>query len=76
MTTNSAARAWTAALVVSSLAFAAVHHVGPAGEEWTAVAFVYRTLAGAYFGVVYQLRGFAVAAWTHTLYDVYVLSFG
>jgi hypothetical protein len=23
---------------------------------------------------VYQVRGFAVAAWTHALYDVYVLS--
>ena len=62
-------------MVASSLIFAAVHHLGVAGEEFTLSAFVYRTLAGAYFGVVYQLRGFAVAAWTHCLYDLYVLSF-
>ena len=31
-------------------------------------------LAGAVFGVIYQLRGFAVAAWTHSLYDLYVLA--
>lgn len=66
--------AWTVALVVSSLVFAGVHHLGPAGEEFTVVAFVYRMLAGAYFGVIYQLRGFAVAAWTHSLYDLYVLT--
>ncbi len=71
-----AVASWTLALAVSSLVFAAVHHLGPQGEDFTAVAFVYRTLAGVYFGVVYQLRGFAVAAWTHALYDVYVLSFG
>lgn len=67
-------RAWLAALVLSSLIFSLAHHVGPAGEAFTFDAFVYRTLAGAFFAVVYHLRGFAVAAWTHALYDVYVLS--
>ena len=68
--------AWGIALLASSLVFAGVHHLGPSGEDFTAVAFLYRTLAGAYFGVIYQLRGFAVAAWTHALYDVFVLTFG
>ncbi len=67
-------RAWMFALVLSSLVFSLAHHVGPAGEAFTFAAFVYRTLAGMFFALVYQLRGFAVAAWTHALYDVYVLS--
>lgn len=67
-------RAWLAALVLSSLLFSLAHHVGPAGEPFTYAAFVYRTLAGVFFALVYQLRGFAVAAWTHALYDVYVFS--
>jgi hypothetical protein len=67
--------AWGVALVASSLVFSAVHHIGAGGEPFTMAAFVYRTLAGAYFGVIYQLRGFAVAAWTHCLYDLYVLTF-
>jgi len=67
-------RAWIAALVVSSLLFSIAHHIGPAGEAFTFAAFVYRALAGAFFALIYQLRGFAVAAWTHALYDVYVLS--
>jgi membrane protease YdiL (CAAX protease family) len=67
-------RAWVVALVLSSLAFSLAHHLGPVGEPFTFAAFVYRTLAGVFFALVYQLRGFAVAAWTHALYDVYVLS--
>jgi membrane protease YdiL (CAAX protease family) len=69
-------RAWLIALVVSSLVFSLAHHVGPAGEEFLFAAFVYRTLAGMFFAAVYQVRGFAVAAWTHALYDVYVLGLG
>jgi hypothetical protein len=69
-------RAWFLALVLSSLAFSLAHHVGPVGESFTFAAFTYRTLAGAFFATVYQVRGFAVAAWTHALYDVYVLSLG
>lgn len=69
-----AKRAWLLALVLSSLAFSLAHHLGPVGETFTFAAFVYRTLAGVFFALVYQIRGFAVAAWTHALYDVYVLS--
>ncbi len=69
-------RAWLAALVVSSLVFSLAHHIGPAGEPFSFAAFTYRTLAGAFFAIIYRVRGFAVAAWTHALYDVYVLSLG
>jgi membrane protease YdiL (CAAX protease family) len=68
-------RAWLVALVVSSLVFSLAHHIGPAGESFTFAAFVFRALAGVFFALVYALRGFAVAVWTHMLYDVYVLSF-
>jgi membrane protease YdiL (CAAX protease family) len=67
-------KAWIAALVVSSIVFSLAHHVGPMGEPFRFAAFVYRGLAGVFFALVYQVRGFAVAAWTHALYDVYVLS--
>lgn len=67
-------RAWLIALVVSSILFSLAHHVGPSGEAFRFQAFVYRALAGAFFAAIYQVRGFAVAAWTHALYDVYVLS--
>jgi len=65
---------WVAALLVSSLLFAAVHHLGPYAEPFSGGAFVYRSIAGALFGVLYRVRGFAVAAWTHALYDLLVLT--
>lgn len=67
-------KAWLIALLVSSFAFSIAHHIGPAGEVFQFSAFTYRFLAGVFFAAVYQVRGFAVAAWTHALYDVYVLS--
>lgn len=67
-------KAWFIALLVSSVLFSLAHHIGPSGEAFRFSAFTYRLLAGVFFAAVYQVRGFAVAAWTHTLYDVYVLS--
>ena len=64
------------ALAISSMVFALVHHIGPGGEPWSSMAFVYRTLAGGLFGLIYIYRGLGVAVWTHALYDVYVLSVG
>ncbi len=62
------------ALAASSIMFSLAHHLGVAAEPFTSVAFVYRTLAGVIFGLLYLFRGFAVAVWTHGLYDVFVLS--
>jgi hypothetical protein len=67
-------RAFLAALLLSSLTFSLAHHIGPHGEAFAFDAFVYRSLAGVFFALVYQIRGFAVAAWTHALYDVYVFT--
>lgn len=67
-------QAWVVAVILSSLTFSLAHHVGPHGEPFVFAAFAYRSLAGLFFALVYQVRGLAVAVWTHTLYDVYVLS--
>jgi membrane protease YdiL (CAAX protease family) len=67
-------QAWVVAVVVSSLVFSLAHHVGPHGEPFVFAAFVYRSLAGLFFALVYQVRGLAVAVWTHAIYDVYVLT--
>jgi hypothetical protein len=61
------------ALAVSSVAFAAAHHLGPYGEALTARAFVFRTLAGAAFGAIYWYRSLAHAVYAHVLYDLTVM---
>jgi membrane protease YdiL (CAAX protease family) len=62
-----------AAFVLSAVAFSAVHHIPPYGDPFTMGLFTFRLLAGIFFGVLFWFRGFAVAVYTHALYDVYVL---
>lgn len=62
------------AVVASSLIFSGVHHVGSMGEAFTMSAFVFRFFAGVVFAVIFQTRGFAIAAWTHALYDIWVMA--
>ncbi|MFO0683976.1 MAG: CPBP family intramembrane glutamic endopeptidase [Sandaracinus sp.] len=64
-----------AELVVAPIAatvFSAAHYVGPYGDGFTLASFVFRLLAGLWFTLVFRLRGFAVAVYTHALYDLFV----
>ena len=63
------------AFLVSSVLFSAAHHV-IGGEPFRLGAFTYRIFCGLIFASLYQFRGFAVAVYTHALYDVYVMLFG
>jgi hypothetical protein len=60
------------AVAISAVAFAVAHHVGPYGEPVVPPVFLFRVLAGVYFGLVYQFRGFGIAVGTHALYDILV----
>jgi membrane protease YdiL (CAAX protease family) len=60
------------AVVLSSLAFAAAHYVGPYGETLEAFSFVFRFLAGVFFAVLFAARGFGIAAGAHAGYDLLV----
>jgi membrane protease YdiL (CAAX protease family) len=58
------------AAVAASLVFACAHHAGPYGEPFRAYIFVFRWLAGLYFTLLYQLRGFGIVVGAHACYDV------
>jgi len=60
------------ALVVSGALFSAAHFLMP-GEAAELGAFIYRLSAGMILGVIFLVRGFGIAAWTHALFDLYVL---
>jgi membrane protease YdiL (CAAX protease family) len=60
-------------LLVSSVLFSAMHHIPPYGDPLQLGVFVFRVLAGCCFGLIYWFRGFAIAVYTHALYDIYVL---
>lgn len=60
------------AVASSSLIFSAAHHIS---EPFTLSAFTFRVFAGGLFAALYHVRGFAIAAYTHCFYDVYVMVF-
>jgi membrane protease YdiL (CAAX protease family) len=68
------AKAYLIAAVVGALIFSWVHYVGPFGDLFTLVSFTYRFVFGLALNAVFLLRGFAVVAWTHALYDVMVVT--
>ena len=68
-------RPWMAvgmAFVVSSLMFAGAHHLGPLGEPLRLGVFTYRAMAGLFFAGLFHYRSFAIAVYTHAIYDAYV----
>lgn len=65
--------AYAVAALIGALLFSAVHYVGPLGDAFGGASFTFRFLFGLALNALFLLRGFAVAAWTHALYDVYVV---
>ena len=61
------------ALLLSSAVFSAMHHLPPYGDPVALGPFVFRVLAGLFFGLLFWRRGFAVAVYTHAFYDILVL---
>ena len=61
------------ATVVGALIFSAFHYIGEYGDPLELTSFTYRAIAGMAFSALYLTRGFGIAAWTHALYDVYVI---
>jgi membrane protease YdiL (CAAX protease family) len=61
------------AAVIGAAVFSAFHYVGEYGDPWELASFTYRAIAGLVFSGLYLTRGFGITAWTHAMYDVYVM---
>jgi hypothetical protein len=59
--------------LVSSAVFSGVHYLGVLGDAFDVRSFAARAVLGLALTLVYAMRGFAAAVWTHALYDVWVL---
>lgn len=57
---------------ISALAFSGYHYLSPS-EHFQWRSFIFRTFAGAYFGVLFLLRGFGITCGCHAAYDVLIL---
>jgi len=62
-----------ASVLVASFLFSISHYIGTMADQWQWYSFMFRWVAGLLFTVLYFMRGFAITAYTHALYDIWVL---
>lgn len=64
------------AIIISATLFSVHHHIvflnGQFGQmsPFSLPEFIFRTLAGIYFAILFAVRGFGVTAGTHAFYDI------
>ena len=62
------------AAIVGAICFSLIHHLGNMGDPWEFDVFLFRAVFGLMFNIVFLIRGFAVVAWAHAIYDVMIFS--
>jgi hypothetical protein len=65
----------TIAVIVSAILFSLFHYIPPYGDTFQVTSFTFRLLSGLAFSALYVARGFGITAWTHALYDAFLLLF-
>jgi len=65
--------AYIISAIIAAVAFSGVHYVGEFADTWSIYTFLFRFLFGLTLNVIYVIRGFGCAAWTHALYDLIVV---
>jgi hypothetical protein len=58
---------------VSAAIFSGWHYVGALGDPFDLRSFVFRAVCGLVLTIIFALRGFAPAVWTHALYDLWAM---
>lgn len=66
--------AYLLAALLGAALFSLVHYLGPLGDPFALPSFTFRFLFGLALNALFLWRGFGVAAWTHALYDVMVVT--
>lgn len=67
--------AFIAAIIVAAAIFSLVHYFGIYGDAFTLHSFLFRFLFGLALNAIYIWRGFGMAAWTHAIYDIMVITY-
>lgn len=60
------------AVFITSVLFSAAHFVGPGADSFERFSFFFRTIAGAFFAVLFLSRGFGITVGAHAGYDLLV----
>ena len=59
-------------ILISSLFFSLAHYIGRAGDPFEISSFLFRTVAGIFFSVLFFFRGFGITVGTHASYNLLV----
>jgi hypothetical protein len=59
-------------VIATSLLFSLAHYLGPAADSFAVFSFLFRTLAGVFFAVLFLMRGFGITVGAHAGYDLLV----
>ena len=65
---------YAGAVLIAAAIFSMFHFVGDYGDVFSFNMFFIRLIAGILLGFVYAMRGFGIAAYTHAIYDLVVLT--
>jgi len=65
--------AYVSAALIAAAIFSAVHYIGVFGDPFTLASFIFRFMFGLMLNILFILRGFGIAAWTHAIYDVLIV---
>jgi hypothetical protein len=65
--------AYGVAAVLGAALFSAFHYIGPFGEALQLPSFVFRFVAGLMLTALYLARGYGITAYTHSLYDLWII---
>ncbi|MFP4229144.1 MAG: CPBP family intramembrane glutamic endopeptidase [Salinivenus sp.] len=72
--TDETAGAYVLAALIGAALFSLAHYIGPLGDPFALPSFTFRFAFGLALNVLFLWRGFGVAAWTHALYDIMVVT--
>ena len=62
------------AMIIAAGIFSSFHFIGDYGDLFSFNIFMVRFLAGIILGILYFFRGFGIVAWTHSIYDLIIVT--
>ena len=62
------------AIVIAAGIFSLFHFMGDYVDSFSFDIFMVRFLAGIVLGLLYFARGFGITAWTHSIYDLIIVT--
>lgn len=64
---------YAGSLLLSSLLFAFFHYLEPFSEPFQVNSFLFRFIAGSVFSIIFIFRGYGIAAYSHSFYNIFLM---